>query len=124
MRTLLDFDGEKWRRDNRCSGITLFVQHSPHPFLGDRLVHAHLDLEFIPAWLTWEDFEKQTAHRFLHIDISFYFPRSGDWRSLAGQRIGGAEPEEDDDEPVESWKLAGVESAADLAKLVEPRERT
>src|SRR5882672_11459887 len=55
MRTLLDFNGEKWRRNNCCSGITLFVQHSPHPFVGDRLIHAHMELEFIPAWFTSED---------------------------------------------------------------------
>jgi hypothetical protein len=125
MRTLLDFNGEKWRRDNRCSGITLFVPHSPHPFCGDRLISAELELAFVPAWLTSADLEKGTTHRTLQINVNFYFPRSGDWRSLAGQRFGGeATEEEEDDEPIESWKLAGVESAADLAKLVKPHHQT
>jgi hypothetical protein len=118
MQTLLDFRGEKWRRDNRVAGLTLFVQHSPHPFCGDRLTHAHMELAFLPAWLTWEDMEKGAKHRFLHIDISFYFPRTGDWRTLAGQRLGGEEPEEDD-EPIESWKLAGAESPDELLKIIE-----
>jgi hypothetical protein len=122
MRTLLDFRGEKWRRDNRAPGLTLFVQHSPHPFCGDRLFHADLELAFVPAWLTSNDLEQGVSHRSLHIDVDFYMPRRGDWRTLAGQRFGGEAPDEDD-EPIESWKLAGAESPDELFKLVESRQR-
>ncbi len=120
VKTLLDFLGEKWRRDNRCAGITLYLRHSSPPVLGDNFIQGGMELDFLPGWVTWADYEKTVRHRTLHLTVSFWTPRTGDWRSLAGQRLEGRPPDHDD-EPIESWKLAGAETAEDLVQALPSR---
>ncbi len=123
MNQLLDLAGEKWRRDYRSSGISLFLYHSQIHGNDGRKIRGSIELDFFPEWLRAEDYGT-VPFRDLHIDVSFDAPATGDWRSLAGLRIGGAgDEEEQEEEPIESWKFADARTPEEILKVASANQR-